>query len=1306
MAKTVGDLLIKLGVDGIEGVTQLKSALTGLSKAAGPADAGLIKLGKAIKAFNRDGGASRDVIAGKLSALKSLRNQAGLNGAAFRALTKDIVDYQQKLAAADKQIDETTKKVSTLAQVSSQIPGRKAGTFGSQIAAFNEELKELSVTSDKYATVLRNIQERTRSFQRAQARQGVIAAGRTGAEGPVDPRTAFQVTTELPRTTAALSLRLTELREDFANIAIGSKDYVNALREINSLESQIGDPFGTAARKQQIRGRLGQQERFGMFAPRDPVQSAIARRERKRSRRYGGFAGGGMANQPVEATGLFRTIASIGSAETKAATEMMGRSLSQVTAEINRQAAASNGSINSLQAQKSAFAQLRAGLDPTSQDFRELGKEIEKVDRRLEKLNKRRRRPTIGGIAQGLGGIAAGGVFGGPEGALGAAVGGAVGGVAGVAAGAALGAQVKMMREALGATSDYAAQLQKLEIALKGVAGPEYTNALKAANQVTKDFNVPLDVSTRGITRLSAAVIGAGGNVADAEVVFRNITSAIKATGGGAQDVESAITAMVQTFSKGKVSAEELSGQLGERLPGAVTKFAEANKMTLPELQKALKAGTVGLDELMKFIISLGPEYEETARAIANSSADAGAKAAVAFDQVRREVGEALQPIGAQLQQAFAEFVLDILPAIKAGAVAAANGMNALLKASAFLIENFKELLIVAGAAGIALALQNLIGIATALGTAFGKATVAMKGFTAASLLNPWVALAAGITAATVALVKHSRKNAEFNKSVIAGETTNKEANDRLREMNNKVQELQDRLETEGNGRMIRQLKNQLKAAKIAADDLSLAMKLATTYTVAGVEYDRMTGRPINAPTSYTPTDYADPTPDPSGKGATPMSDIELALRDQMRGAVAGEDERLKAHLQLALDMTAAQQETEDINKRINLERQAEADFALKIKQIDEEAAQKQLRALEEKQKLDAELKASLEDRKFELGMISEEEHFQLQLARERKRLEGMGASEEQVEEQLDLFEKLNSQAPEDIIARRIGTLKKEIAELTNLGNVAVRIGDAIGSSFQQNFREIISGTKSVKKALSDFFADIAEAFLAMAAEIIAKQLIMITLQTILRALGAVAGGSSAPSAPVPKDGAAFQGIGTGTLDSLGGAGPIADPKGLFTPPTIISMANGGSAFGGSPMIVGERGPELFVPSTNGSIISSERFGADMANAMAVPFLPGGNQGGTASQMLDGPENFRQMSVPFTRTSEAAMMAAAEQQTADAISNPAPLDVRFESQSINGVEYVTAEQHQTGMVQAAERGRALALAALQNSVKARRRVGL
>ena len=72
-------------------------------------------------------------------------------------------------------------------------------------------------------------------------------------------------------------------------------------------------------------------------------------------------------------------------------------------------------------------------------------------------------------------------------------------------------------------------------------------------------------------------VTGAGGTVEHAAIAFHNVTAAIKGTAGSGEDVKSAITAMVQIFSKGRVSAEELSGQLGERFPGAVTKFQQAN---------------------------------------------------------------------------------------------------------------------------------------------------------------------------------------------------------------------------------------------------------------------------------------------------------------------------------------------------------------------------------------------------------------------------------------------------------------------------------------------------------------------------------------------------------------------------------------------------------------------------------------------------------------------------------------------------------------------------------------------------------
>ena len=1260
MAKTVGDLLIKLGIEGIEGVNVLKSSLTALGKAAGPTDKNIRKIRTEILEFANAGQKSTQAIRGVIESFKGLQAQASINSSVYKQLAADIEGLESTLTSLVPDANKAATAMERLKTIG--FPSRVPDAFDKNMKARRQQLQGLAVDSQDYLNTLVGI----RNFEAQQAarvaRSEVSAAARVARTGM--PSTIVQA--EQPATLAALRLRIGEVQNEIENLDFTTKDYRDANRELIELQKSLSQALGgtsssfdrlgeaqtRAARRaeklaniQQYYGtsRTGEgraAQRAGGF--RDPATGAMIARGTRAGRVS-------LAQQPMrEISGLYRSIGDIGMSGIGADIDRMGNSVKQVTRDINAATAASNGSVNSLQSQRSALAQLRAGLDPTSQDFRELGVQIEKVDRRLEKLNKRRRRPTIGGVAQGLGGIAAGGVFGGPEGAIGAAVGGAAGGVAGVAAGAAIGAQVKMMREALGATSDYAAQLQKLEIALQGVAGAEYTDALKAANQVTKDFNVPIAVSTKGITRLSAAVVGAGGNIDDAEVVFRNITSAIKATGGGAQDVESAITAMVQTFSKGKVSAEELSGQLGERLPGAVTKFAEANDMTLPELQKSFKAGTVGLDQLMKFIISLGPEYEETARKIADSSADAGARAAVAFDEVRREVGEALQPIGAQLQQAFSKFVLDILPAIKAGAVTAANGLNALLDASSFLIANFKELLIVAGAAGVVLALQNLIGIATALGTAFGKATVAMKGFTAASLLNPWVALAAGITAATVAIVKYSKRNAEFNKSVIAGETTNEEANDRLREMNDKVKELQDRLETEGNGRMIRQLKNQLKAAKIAADDLSLAMKLASSYEVAGIKYDRMTGRPINAPTSFTPTDFDDPDADPAAKGNTPMGDIELALRRQMRGAMATEDLRLQAHLQLALDLTAAKEETEDVNKRINLQEQAHADFAAAIKKIKEDEL-----------KLQRDLQASLEDRQYKLGLITEQEYIRLQIERERRKLEEGGASEDMIEKSLaalrqeldpDFFTSIN---------KALAEMSRNLEKLINPANQVIAAATAIGDSFANSFKQVITGQASARQALANFFESVANHFADMAAKIIAEAIKMQAIKFITKII----------SSFIPTGGGGGDGI---DVDAVGA---YMSAQGSYTGGAFKPFREGGVVSQPTLGMVGEGGePEYIIPQSK-MRESMARYSRGVRGPGVIPSGGGATAASGGGTAVGG-----------------------------------PIDVRYTVERINSVDYVTADQFQRGMQQAAAQGATQgerrALTTLRQNTSQRRRVGL
>ena len=57
-----------------------------------------------------------------------------------------------------------------------------------------------------------------------------------------------------------------------------------------------------------------------------------------------------------------------------------------------------------------------------------------------------------------------------------------------------------------------------------------------------------------------------------------------------AYESEGAFKALEQMLSKGKVSAEELRGQLGERIPGAFQIAARAMGMTTSELDKFMSS--------------------------------------------------------------------------------------------------------------------------------------------------------------------------------------------------------------------------------------------------------------------------------------------------------------------------------------------------------------------------------------------------------------------------------------------------------------------------------------------------------------------------------------------------------------------------------------------------------------------------------------------------------------------------------------------------------------------------------------------
>lgn len=324
--------------------------------------------------------------------------------------------------------------------------------------------------------------------------------------------------------------------------------------------------------------------------------------------------------------------------------------------------------IRKLQETRDLLEQIRTDIPPIGREAARVSKEVEqnltKIDRELGRRERGGRRLTAGQAVQAGGAIISGGIFGGPEGFLGglggAALGSAIPGlgtVGGAFAGSAIGAQVGMFRQQLVAAGEYAAQIDRLNTALLGVVKTQaaYADAQQTIRLAQAALNIPILEATQGFTQLSASVLAAGGKVSDASTVFRGVTDAIKATGGGADQVQAALLAMTQIFSKGKVSAEELQGQLGERLPGAVALFASATNRSLPQLQKDLQDGAVGLNDVMKFAAELSKTYGRQAAEMASSTADSTARMDASLKDLQYAFGTIVKPITASIQTIIAK---------------------------------------------------------------------------------------------------------------------------------------------------------------------------------------------------------------------------------------------------------------------------------------------------------------------------------------------------------------------------------------------------------------------------------------------------------------------------------------------------------------------------------------------------------------------------------------------------------------------------------------------------------------------------
>lgn len=186
-----------------------------------------------------------------------------------------------------------------------------------------------------------------------------------------------------------------------------------------------------------------------------------------------------------------------------------------------------------------------------------------------------------------------------------------------------------------------------------GAAGERFDYLANISNKL----GLSLDSVAQGYTTIAAA---SKGTIIEGETTrktFEGITAAAATLGLTGEQTEGALLAVSQMISKGKVSAEELRGQLGERLPGAFQLAAKAMGMTTGELDKFMADGKLMAEDFLpKFAEQLNNTFGGSAAENINTVGGAAAIAKNEFFLMYKDMAEIGKPVFVAMAHAASDF--------------------------------------------------------------------------------------------------------------------------------------------------------------------------------------------------------------------------------------------------------------------------------------------------------------------------------------------------------------------------------------------------------------------------------------------------------------------------------------------------------------------------------------------------------------------------------------------------------------------------------------------------------------------------
>lgn len=212
-------------------------------------------------------------------------------------------------------------------------------------------------------------------------------------------------------------------------------------------------------------------------------------------------------------------------------------------------------------------------------------------------------------------------------------------GAVGVLVGSAgLAALIHQIQQSVQAFISMEAVIRSLNVATGGTA--QGADALAFVRAEADRLGLSLQTTSGEFGKLNAAAIGTTLQGEGVRNIFSAVSEASSVLGLSSDQTSGALTALGQIMSKGTVQAEELRGQLGERIPGAFQIMARGLGVTTQELGKMLERGEVlAEDALPAFAAELRRAFGTDATTRIETTAATFARLETAIFDLRSEIG-------------------------------------------------------------------------------------------------------------------------------------------------------------------------------------------------------------------------------------------------------------------------------------------------------------------------------------------------------------------------------------------------------------------------------------------------------------------------------------------------------------------------------------------------------------------------------------------------------------------------------------------------------------------------------------------